>query len=234
MLKTFYNRLSSLTFGLWLMAGIIMLLGIGSFVNTGQAGEAINHLPLVVWLRTFPFPITWWLWVTILLLALLAVNTVLCTIDSLRTRWGKTSLHFLLAPHLMHAGFLLIVLAHLASAVGGFSQQAPVPEGGGIGFPDGTRLQVARVDATMGPMGFPLDFRGEIRHQKADGMTVTVISPNNPYFYRGFGVYLKDVIVAEQRGALLEIHREPGAGLALAGAIFFLAGNLVVVARRRG
>jgi hypothetical protein len=233
MLEIIYRRLSSLSLGLWLMAGVMAFLGIGSFLNTGEAGEAINHLPLLDWLRIFPFSATWWLWITIILLVFLAINTVLCSVDSLRTRWGKARFYLILAPHLMHAGFLLIVLAHLASAVAGVSKQAPVPEGGGITFPDGTRLQVSRVDATIGPMGFPLDFRGEIRHQTAEGTAVRGISPNNPYFYKGFGVYLKDVVVAEQRGALLEIHREPGAGLALAGAIFFLAGNLIVVARRR-
>lgn len=233
MLKNIYNRLASLSLGLWLMVGVMLFLAIGSFVNTGEAGEAINHLPLFIWLRAFPVTATWWLWVTILFLILLAINTVFCTIDSLQTRRGKTRLHLLLAPHLMHAGFLFIILAHLASATGGFSQQLPVPEGGGITFPDGTRLQLARIDTTMGPMGFPLDFHGELRHQKAEDTTVMTISPNHPYFYRGFGVYLKDVGGAEQRGALLEIHREPGAGLALVGAIFFMAGNLIVVARRR-
>lgn len=233
MLKFLYSRLSSLSVGLWLMAGVMIFLGIGSFFNSGEAGEAINRLPLLAWLKVFPLSATWWLWITILFLGLLAINTVLCTIESLRTRWGKTSIHLLIAPHLMHIGFLLIVTAHLTSAIGSFSQQIPMPEGASITFPDGTRLQLAHVDATIGPMGFPLDFRGEIHHQNAEGISVKTISPNNPYFYRGFGVYLKDVVTAEQRGALLEIHREPGAGLALAGALVFLAGNLVVVARRR-
>jgi hypothetical protein len=69
----------------------------------------------------------------------------------------------LVAPQAMR-GFLLIVLAHLFSAWGGYNQVLPVQEGGVIGFPDGSRVQVGNISATMGPMGFPSDFSADIRY----------------------------------------------------------------------
>jgi hypothetical protein len=36
------------------------------------------------------------------------------------------------------------------------------------------------------------------------------------------------------RAALVEIHREPGAGIALAGALLFTIGNIVLLSVRRG
>ena len=47
----------------------------------------------------------------IALLALLVLNTVLCSVEALRSRFGKAKLLHLLAPQAMHLGFLLITLA---------------------------------------------------------------------------------------------------------------------------
>lgn len=233
MFASIYRNLASLTFGLWLLGGVMLLLAIASFTLTGEAAAAINHLPLLIWLRAYPPAVTWWLWGSLALLGLLALNTLLCSIDSIRSRWGKISPLTLLAPHLVHAGFLLMLLAHLLSARGSFSQQVSVPEGGDVAFPDGSRLVVERIDLVMSPMGFPLDYSAQVSHRMTSGSRRAVISPNHPYFHAGYGIYLKDAGGGEVRGALLEAHREPGAATALAGSLLFLAGNLLVVFRRR-
>jgi hypothetical protein len=231
MLAAIYRSLASLTFGLWLMGGVMLLLAIASFTLTGEPAAAINGLPLLIWVRSYPLAVTWWLWVEFLLLGLLGLNTVLCSIEAIRNRWGKVSLPTLLAPHLVHAGFLFILLAHLLSATWGFSQQVPVPEGGGLTFPDGSRLTVNRIDLVMSPMGFPLDYSAQVSH----GSRQAVIRPNHPYFHGGYGIYLKEAggDADGTKGALLEAHREPGALTALIGSLLFLGGNLLVVFRRR-
>jgi hypothetical protein len=233
MIATLYRHLASLTLGLWLMGGVMLLLAIASFTLSGEPAAAINHLPLLFWLRAYPLHVTWWLWAALGLLGFLGLNTVLCSIEAIRSRWGKVGLPSLVAPHLVHAGFLLILLAHLLSARGSFSQQVQVVEGGGLTFPDGSRLTVSRIDLTMSPMGFPLDYSAQVLHRTAAGTRQTAIRPNHPYFHGGYGIYLKDAGEDQVRGAILEAHREPGARTALAGALLFLAGNLVVVFRRR-
>ena len=60
------------------------------------------------------------------------------------------------------------------------------------------------------------------------------IRPNEPFFYKGAGFYLKEVALQPYRAALIEVHREPGAGCALAGALFFMAGNVLLLYVRRG
>ncbi len=232
MLKKLYNWLTSVDLAIWLLVGVMVLLAIGSFVS-GE-GSGINDVALFTWLTGVPARMSWWLWVTLGLLALLALNTVLCSMESLRTKWLSGSFLVRIAPQLMHLGFLFIVLAHLFSAYGGFKEGGPLPEGGSFSFPDGSRVELTRLDIRMGPMGMPLDFSGTLRHLTGSGELHAVFSPNHPYFYQGFGVYLKQVEPFPVKTAIVEIHREPGAGLALAGATFFTVANLLLIWLRRG
>jgi len=233
MIGTIYRYLASLNLGLWLMGGVLLLMAVGSFASGGEGGSSINDLPLFIWLRETPLATSWWLWATIGLLAALAVNTVFCSIESLRNKWERGNFLVRIAPQVMHLGFLLIMVAHLFSAWGGFKQVMEVGEGSTIGFPDGGVVQVGRIDSTIGPMGMPKDFSAQVR-TVAGGTESGTMRPNRPFFYRGFGIYLKEVGFVPEPVALVEIHREPGAGWALAGALLFTAGNIVLLAVRRG
>jgi hypothetical protein len=232
MFAKIYNFLTSLNLGIWLMVGVTLLLAIGSFAG-GEAAATLNSMPLFFWLRETPLAGSWWLWVTIGLLAVMAVNTFLCSIESLRRKYRQTGLLVLLAPQLMHAGFLFIVLAHLFSAYGGFTQVMQLREGSSVGFPDGSSVWVGNITATAGPMGMMTDYSAAVRFGPAVGQVET-IRPNEPFFHGGYGLYLKDVGMLEVPVALIEVHREPGAGLALAGALLFTVGNIALLAVRRG
>lgn len=231
-MRKLYDFIISLDLGIWLITGVMLFLGIGSFVT--KEGSAINDVSLFIWLTKAPPAETWWLWVTVVILALLALNTVFCSIESLRAKWQRGSFLVRIAPQLMHVGFLFIMLAHLSSAYGGFKEGGPLPEGGSFRFPDGSRIELTRLDMQIGPMGMPLGFSGSLRHSTPSGVIQSVFSPNNPYFYQGFGVYLKHVEPFPVKTALVEIHREPGAGLALAGATFFTVANIMLIWLRRG
>ena len=63
-------------------------------------------------------------------------------------------------------------------------------------------------------------------HNPAERVT---ISPNHPWISGEYGVYIKQAEGYPYKRALLEIHREPGAGLALAGALIFTVGNVLLV-----
>jgi hypothetical protein len=223
-LKAIYNRLVSLNLGLWLMTGVMLVLAVGSFSRGSSESAGLNDLPLFLWLREAPLSYSWWLWIAVALLVLLCLNAVLCSIEALRQRRG-------LAPQLMHLGFLLVALAHLLSAYGGFKQQLQLPQGGGVGFPDGERVRIERITAEPGPMGMMSAYRADLR---VGSGPVSTVQPNVPLFHKGYGIYLKDVTLTPEPFALLEIHREPGAPVALLGALLFTLGNLMLLAQRRG
>lgn len=231
-MRKLYNFLISLDLAIWLVCGVMLFLGIGSFVT--KQGSAINDVPLLIWLTQAPPGETWWLWITLAILALLALNTVLCSVESLRAKWQRGSFLVRIAPQLMHLGFLLIVLAHLFSAYGGYKDGGALPEGAVFSFPDGSKAQLTRLDMQIGPRGMPLDFSGNLRHVTPAGEVTATFSPNHPYFYKGFGLYLKQVEPFPARTAVVEIHREPGAGIALAGATFFTIANIMLIWLRRG
>jgi hypothetical protein len=231
MFQKIYGQLASLNLGLWLIGGVMVLLAVGSFAGGGEGAGSVNSMALFAWLAESPLALSWWLWATVGLLAFLALNTVLCSVESLRTKAGSRRFFAVIAPQVMHAGFLLIVFAHLFSAWGGARYVLPVQEGESIGLPGGGEVQISGLRLEIGAMGMPTAYSAEVREPAG---SIRTASPNNPVFYRGYGIYLKQVQLYPYRAALVEIHREPGAGLALAGALLFTVGNVVLLAVRRG
>ena len=180
MVRNIYDRLASLNLGLWLTGGVIVLLAVGSFTGGGEGAGNINNMALFAWLVESPLALSWWLWAAVGFLALLALNTVLCSIESVRSKFRGARLLALVAPQAMHLGFLLIVLAHLFSAWGGGKEMLPVREGEMIGFPDGGQVQIANLRLTTGPMGMPSDYSAEVRFPAGSGLAASTISPNHP------------------------------------------------------
>ncbi|WP_298434180.1 cytochrome c biogenesis protein ResB [Geobacter sp.] len=232
MIKKAYRFIASLSLGLWLMGGVMALLAAGSFAGGEQS--TLNAMPLFAWLGQAPFAASWWLWGALLLLGLLVLNTVLCSVETLREGWGARRLLQLLAPQLMHLGFLLIVLAHLLSARGGEKEAMEVAEGSVLAFPDGSSVRVTALSTTPGPMGMPADFSAGIVATAGGCRTTATVRPNHPFFHNGVGIYLKHVEPYPFPVGYVELHREPGAGWALAGALLFTAGNVALLAVRRG
>lgn len=227
-----WRLLISLELCLGLLALVCVCMAAGSFNLSGEYAAAINGMPLLAWLREVPLPVSWWLWVTLVLLALLALNTILCSAETLWSRWGRVGWTALLAPQLMHAGFLLIIAAHLLSATGSSHNALEVGEMTLAALPDGSRFGVASISVATSPEGMPLGFSGELVPNLNRPAERVVISPNHPWFSGEFGVYIKQAEAYPFKRALLEIHREPGAPMALAGAILFTVGNVLLVGIR--
>jgi len=228
-LKTIWRFCISIEVCLGLLALVCVAMAGGSFLLKGDYAAAINAVPLLVWLREVPFGASWWLWLTVVLLALLVINTILCSSETLWSRRGRAGVIALLAPQLIHAGFLLMVLAHLQSAYGGSMQQVEVVEGMLAQLPDGRQFGVAGIGVVMSPRGMPTGFSSELVTDLHNPAKRVTISPNHPWFSGGYGVYIKQAEGYPYKRALLEIHREPGAGMALAGALVFTVGNVLVV-----
>jgi hypothetical protein len=219
----------SLELCLVLLGLICIAMAAGSFLLTGEYAAAINLMPLLVWLREVPFGASWWLWLTVVLLVLLALNTIICSFDTLRTRWGRAGMVPMIAPQLIHAGFLLIVLAHLLSSLGGSVQQIEVMEGVVGQLPDGRQFGVAVLTVNTAPNGMPTGFSSDLVTDLRNPQERVTISPNHPWLPGSYGVYIKHAEAFPIKRALFEIHREPGAGTALAGAILFTIGNVMLV-----
>ena len=231
LLQNIYQCLASLSLGLWLLGGVMLLLAAGSFLQ--GKGSMINEVALLDWLRAVPLQESWWLWASLLLLALLALNTVLCSIESLRAKWQRGSFLVRIAPQLMHLGFLCIMVAHLQSASGGFKQAGQVQEGTVINLADGSAVVFTGFAAAYSRMGMPTAYSATLEHMDGSSRKSVQISPNHPFLHKGYGIYLKDVAPPPTKAALVEVHREPGAAMALAGGTVFTIANLILLARRR-
>ncbi len=88
----FWRLLTSIEFCLVLLFLLCVAMAAGSFTLSGEYAAAINAMPLFVWLREAPAAVSWWLWLTLVLLALLALNTVLCGSETLWLRRGRGGL----------------------------------------------------------------------------------------------------------------------------------------------
>jgi len=229
MLKNIWRFCGSIELCLGLLALVCVFMGAGSFLLKDDYAAAINAMPLLVWLRDVPLGASWWLWLTVILLALLVLNTILCSSETVCLRWGRAGWMSLSSPQLIHLGFLLMVLAHLQSAYGGYMEQVVVAEGMVAQLPDGKQFGVAGIGVVMSPMGMPTGFSSELVTDLKNPSERVTISPNHPWFSGGYGVYIKQAEGYPYKRALLEIHREPGAGMALTGAIIFTIGNILVV-----
>jgi hypothetical protein len=124
------------------------------------------------------------------------------------------------------------MLAHLISSFGSYFDQIQVVEGSTVQLPGARRFGVVSLSGVVSPQGMPVGFSAELVTDLQQMNSRTVISPNHPWFINGYGVYLKHAELYPYKRALLEIHREPGAGTALAGALLFTLGNVLVVWQR--
>jgi hypothetical protein len=227
-----WRLLLSLELCLGLLALVCVCMAAGSFSLSGEPAAAINALPLWKWLRQMPVSISWWLWITLVFLVLLTLNTVLCSTETLWLRRGKFLLLSTLAPQMIHAGFLLIVLAHLLSAMGSSLNLVEVREMTLAALPDGSRFGIASISVNVSSQGIPVGFSSDLVPDLNNLSSRIVISPNHPWFSKGFGVYIKKAEEYPFKRALLEIHHEPGAAMALAGALIFTVGNVLLLVAR--
>jgi hypothetical protein len=227
-----WRILVSLEVCLGLLALVCVCMAAGSFTLTGEYAGAINSMSLFAWLREVPITVSWWLWITLVLLGLLAINTVLCSSETLWQRWGRSGVMALVAPQLLHAGFLLIVIAHLLSAMGSSLQQVAVEEMTLAALPDGIKFGVAAIEVAVSSQGMPVGFSAQLAPDINKPAERITISPNHPWFSNGFGVYIKQAEAYPVKRALLEIHHEPGAAMALAGSMLFIVGNVLLVVIR--
>ncbi len=232
-LKRFMKQLFEVALSLkaasWLLSAQVVLLLAGAFQMPGmKAYSSINSVPLLEWMRSAPASATWWLWASVIVLALLALNTCFCSIDALiRKRHGR---HWLLvaSPQVIHIGFMLMLLAHLIDASGGFKANVMARQGQQFTLPAGEGMRIERIYNELSPKGMPLDYFADAKFFARDGKLAKEhrIAPNKPAFFKGMGFYVKHI---HGDAAHIEVTRVPGAPWALAGGVLFTIGTVALM-----
>ncbi len=237
-LKGILGFFLSLRTTIWLTLLLLALLLYGSVIMPlNEEFQALHTVPLFPWLEESPPAITWWLFAAIAVLSLLTANTIFCSLESLIKKRGSRQFLLVVSPQVIHIGFLFILLAHLFSSYDSFRGMTYVGEGTRLSLPNNTSILFERINTGISPSGYLIDWSAEITRLDEQGKPAgrSVIGPNAPAFFKGFGIYIKTVQPGPLTTALIEVSRDPGAVWALAGGVLFLAGmiTLLIVKIRR-
>lgn len=218
------------TIWLTLSALVFMLLG-AIIMPTREEFNNISPDTLFRWMMKTPLSATWWLWATIAVLALLAANTIVCTVESLFKKKESTGWLLAVSPQVIHIGFLFIMLAHLVSSAQGFKVTTVGRQDKGIVLDDGVMIGIGAIGASYDAAGYATSYNAEIGFYKGGKLQQSgSLGPNKPAFYKGLGVYLKDIHITDtEKAVLLEISKEPGAIWALIGGSLFTLGMITLI-----
>jgi len=221
----------SLRTAIWLLLALLFMLLYGSLIVPAKPEFlSLNSMPLFAWLKENNINITWWLYGSIVLLSLLTANTILCSIESLIKRHRYKKWLLIISPQIIHIGFLFILLAHFFSSAGGFKGSAVAFEGLSLTLPNNLVLEINDIKIDIGPSGYVSDWTVNIAYI-SDGKKIKEdsLKPNSPSFYKGLGIYLKDIQPYPVKTILLEVSTEPGAIWALIGGILFMLGTITLL-----
>ncbi len=209
---------------------LVMLYG-GFAISNNSAYRGINQGPLLEWLTETPLSITWWLWVSMFIVGLVVLNTVVCTAESILRLAKRQGLLLKISSQIIHLGFCLIMFGHLMSSIGSYHLFYLLAEGQAIRL--GTDHEVRFLNLRYSTKkGFITEAKALIRLIEGERRRDLYLSPNRPVFIGGVGIYLKDFRVFPQERVLLEVSKEPGAYWALAGAVFFTVGTIMLLLLR--
>ena len=238
-MKKIIEFFTSLRTSLWLLGLLLLLFFAGAVIMPGRPEfRDIHSAPLFQWLREQPAGATWWLWGMIGVLAILTVNTLLCSAESLVAKRKVTRFLLLISPQVIHAGFLFMLLAHLMSAAGASQELAVATEGSDIRISgDDTVIRIRDIDIDLDYYGYISDWKVELEYISGGRVLKSdTVRPNSPSVRMGYNINIKDLMAHPRKAVLLQINRDPGALWALTGGILFMAGiiSLIILRIRTG
>lgn len=217
----------SLNTGLILIIMLLLILSAGAIlIPFNDTFSYLYVMPLFYWVKEVSLTISWWLVLAIVLIAFLTLNTILCSIESVIKKLGSSKPFIIIGPQIIHAGFLFILLAHLLSSYGAYREIFQVREGSILRLSDGSIAEIKEIVVIVNPSGYITDTGLRLIHNHN---AEYIIRPNNPFFHRGIGIYIKTAYPYPAKLALIEITREPGAIPAIIGAVLFVIGNIILL-----
>ncbi len=235
MVDAMKNFFLSLKTTVWTLLVLICVFFVGSYMMPAhrEIFGAMNDRLLFAWADEFALSHPWetaWFFASLACLVLLTINTLVCSIQAVRGRWSRRDFLLRIAPQIVHAGFLCILLAHLLGAASGYRLSGTVPEGAFVRLPENRTLHLQAVRVDLGPSGYPRDWSADIEVFEADRpVAAGSLGPNAPLFFRGVGFYLKSFDFEQGPVALLMVTKDPGAFWALAGSVLFALGAVMIL-----
>lgn len=230
------NFFLSLKTAVWTLFVLVCLFFIGSYMMPVNRDifSPMNEDILLNWAERTAVRYlwqTWWFFAALGGLVLLTVNTLVCSYQAIKGKWSGSDFLLRISPQVIHAGFLLILLAHLFSAALGYKLSGFLPEGGSGRLPENRALSLQEIRVQTDSRGYMMDWAASIAIYENDAPVHSgLLGPNKPVFYRGVGVYLKSLNFEAGPAAYLIVVKDPGAFWALAGGILFMAGTAILLA----
>jgi hypothetical protein len=234
--KNMKNFFLSLKTTVWTLLALVCLFFIGSYMMPAhrEVFGPMNDRLLFHWIgdtaseQVWP---TWWFFGALAALVLLTINTIVCSLQAIKGRWSRKDFLLRIAPQVVHAGFLFMLLAHLLGAGWGYKLSGVMPEGTmATGLPENRSLYLRELRAEADASGFPSGWSAEMYlFENNQRVKICTLGPNKPLFYKGMGVYLKSFELQPRPAALLLVAKDPGAIYALVGGIFFTIGSVILL-----
>ncbi len=230
------NFFLSLKTAVWILTALVCFFFVGSYLMPlhREVFATMNDDILLRWVERFASAhvgYTWWFFAAVAALALLTVNTLVCSIAAIRGKWSRVDFLLRISPQIVHAGFLFILLGHLLGAGWGYRISGLMPEGAYAPLPDELSLRLHRIRVETDERGFTTDWSADVTVYEGNEPAKTgSLGPNAPLFYGGVGVYVKSFDFDRGPAAVLLIAKDPGAMYALAGGILFMIGMVALLA----
>ncbi len=226
------NFFLSLKTTVWTLSALICFFFIGSYMMPmhREIFSSMNDDVLFSWVKhTVPDSLwyTWWFLAAVAALALLTINTIVCSMQAINAQWTRTDFFLHISPQVIHIGFLLIIIAHLLSAFWGYRLSGVMPEGAYAPLPEDKALRLEHIFVQTNVQGAMQDGTAEASlYENNQVVKSGRLGPNTPLFYDGVGIYLKSLNFDGGPAAILLIVKDPGAAWALIGGVLFMLGSL--------
>lgn len=180
------------------------------------------------WLRSAGPAESWWIYGIVVSIALIAINTIVCSIDALLKKLTRKDFLKVLSPQVIHLGVLLILMGHLMTSAYGLREEALVTEGEPFTIAPGPGFVVEKIRVET-------DERGETLWEvkgtwKDDGATAPMlVRPSKPSYYKGLWLFIKSADTSPRLSAILMVRRDAGAYWAFAGMVVFTLGCAILL-----
>ncbi len=200
--------------------------------KTMEAYTNIIDTVLFRWLKGAGLSESWWVYGIVSCMALMAVNTIVCSADALVRKLGRKDFIRTLSPQIIHLGVLLILMGHLFTSAYGLRKEVLMSAGETFTILPGIGFVVEKILVeTNEPGETGWDVRGA---WKISGERIKPlhIRPSRPSYHKGFWVFIKSADSDPSPRAVLMIRKDDGAYWAASGmAVFALGCAMLLYAR---
>jgi hypothetical protein len=231
--KRLWNYFVDVRVTFWLLLSISSLLMIGSFYIKfyPHIFRPLNELLFQDWYRLYgvsnPLKL-WWLFILIVVLIVLSMNTAACTLTRLKSLWLSRQqmrlrkFSFKITPSIIHICFIVMLSGHFLSMVTGYTSATGIVPGSKIPVSKETTIEI--LDKQCDNYSSPASMRGLmsqctvfLKSETTGAHTYKQVGILEPAFLQGYSFHLGMGRKTEMPRLVLTIKRDHGLKLILAG-----------------